>query len=410
MSFRHLLVLMCIYLGLTLSGLHAMAALLPTFIEIWSLTNTEAGWLNSSQYLAYVAAVPIIAFSERIDAKRLLLAGTLFNVIGYLGFALLADGLWSAVAFRVLQGIGFAFTYMPGVKAITDRVSPEQRGRGASIYVSSFATTTSFSIIIAGLLADSFGWRAAFILPTVTNAFAFFLIFTFLKTSEPEVASGPRRALFDFRDEFLDPRMRGFIIAATMHTVELLAVRGWTVVMLVVVSERWSWLDHETILVIATVLVLIGMPCSMVGGELGHRKGFAYASAVAMALSALACGAVGFAIEGPLWLFVFLVLMHNIFVLADSGALNGGAAEAAKTGRRGAAVTLMAFANALGSLIGPVLFGFMLDIGGGRFDPFAWGLAFLTLSACVLVGVGALVLGMRNGQSNLKKVENEKHG
>ena len=110
-----------------------MAALLPTFIEIWSLTNTEAGWLNSSQYLAYVAAVPIIAFSERIDAKRLLLAGTLFNVIGYLGFALLADGLWSAVAFRVLQGIGFAFTYMPGVKAITDRVSPEQRGRGASI-------------------------------------------------------------------------------------------------------------------------------------------------------------------------------------------------------------------------------------------------------------------------------------
>ncbi|NBT43155.1 MAG: MFS transporter, partial [Alphaproteobacteria bacterium] len=58
MSFRHLLVLMCIYLGLTLSGLHAMAALLPTFIEIWSLTNTEAGWLNSSQYLAYVAAVP----------------------------------------------------------------------------------------------------------------------------------------------------------------------------------------------------------------------------------------------------------------------------------------------------------------------------------------------------------------
>ncbi len=406
MSFRQLLILMCIYLGLTLSGLHAMAALLPTFIEIWDLTNTEAGWLNSSQYLAYVAAVPIIAFSERIDAKRLLLTGTLFNVVGYLGFALLADGLWSAVAFRVLQGIGFAFTYMPGVKAITDRVSAKNRGRGASIYVSSFATTTSFSIIIAGMIADAFGWRAAFILPTITNIGAFVLILFFLQKAEPEVGDGPRRALFDFRDEFSDPRMRGFIIAATMHTLELLAVRGWTVVMLVVVSERWSWLNHETILIIATFLVLIGMPCSMAGGELGHRKGFAYASALAMALSALSCSAVGFAIDGPLWLFVFLVLMHNVFVLADSGALNGGAADAAKTGRRGAAVTLMAFANALGSLVGPVLFGFMLDLGGGRQESFAWGIAFLTISGCVMAGVAALIIGMRRYPRKLREVSN----
>ncbi len=176
--------------------------------------------------------------------------------------------------------------------------------------------------------------------------------------------------------------------------------------MLVVVSERWSWLNHETILIIATFLVLIGMPCSMAGGELGHRKGFAYASALAMALSALSCSAVGFAIDGPLWLFVFLVLMHNVFVLADSGALNGGAADAAKTGRRGAAVTLMAFANALGSLVGPVLFGFMLDLGGGRQESFAWGIAFLTISGCVMAGVAALIIGMRRYPRKLREVSN----
>ncbi len=395
MAFRPLLILMCVYLGLTLSGLHAMAALLKDFIVLWDLSNTEAGWLNSSQYLAYVAAVPIIAFSERIDAKRLLLAGTVFNVVGYLGFALLADGLWSAVAFRILQGIGFAFTYMPGVKAITDRVTAEQRGRAASIYVSSFATTTSFSILIAGAIADVFSWREAFLLPALTNALAFVLILFALPPALPEQGEGPRRALFDFSVELKDPRMRGFVIAAAMHTVELLAVRGWTVVLLVVASAHWAWLDQYTILVIATGLVLLGVPCSMIGGELGHRYGFARASGLAMACSAIACGAVGFSLGGPLWLFAGLVLIHNIFVLADSGALNGGAAQAAFPGRRGAAITLMAFANAIGSLIGPVLFGFMLDLGGGRQATWAWGLAFLTISLCVIIGVAALNHGMR---------------
>lgn len=397
MALRPLLILMCVYLGLTLSGLHAMAALLPEFIRIWDLTNTEAGWLNSSQYLAYVAAVPIIAFSERIDAKRLLLVGTLFNVVGYLGFAFLADGLWSAVAFRILQGVGFAFTYMPGVKAITDRVAQADRGRAASIYVSSFATTTSFSIIIAGALADAFTWRAAFILPAATNLAAFLLVSLALPSVKPEEGVGPRRAVFDFGLELRDPRMRGFVIAATMHTVELLATRGWTVAFLVFAAERWPWLDGYTILVIATFLVLIGVPCSMAGGEFGHRRGFATASAAAMALSAIACAAVGFSVAGPLWLFLFFVLAHNVFILADSGALNGGAAQAALAGRRGAAITLMAFANALGSLIGPVLFGFVLDHTGGRQDPFAWGFAFMTISLCVVAGVAALRHGMRAG-------------
>lgn len=395
MALRPLLILMCIYLGLTLSGLHAMAALLPEFIALWGLSNTEAGWLNSSQYMAYVVAVPLIALSERIDAKRLLLIGTLFNIVGYLGFAFLADGLWSAVGFRVLQGVGFALTYMPGVKAITDRVESSQRGRAAAIYVSSFATTTSFSIIIGGEIAAAYSWREAFLLPALTNAIAFVLIWLALPAAQPEQGQGQRGALLDFRPELRDPRMRGYVIAGTMHTVELLAVRGWTVVFLVVASERWPWLDGTTILVIATALVLIGMPTSMIGSEIGHRRGFAYTSALAMGVSAIACAFVGFSISAPFWIFAILVVFHNLWVLADSGALNGGAAAAAAPGRRGAAITLMAFANALGSMIGPVLFGFVLDVSGGRFEPMAWGFAFLTLSIAVLIGVFALDRGIR---------------
>lgn len=400
MALRPLLILMCVYLGLTLTGQHAVAALLKDFIVLWDLSNTEAGWLTSSQYVAYIVTVPLIALADRIDARRMLLAGVAFNILGYLGFALLADGLWSATAFRVLQGVGFAFTYMPGIKAITDRVASDQGGRAASIYVSSFATTTSFSIIIAGLIADAYTWRAAFILPAATNAIAGALILFWLPPAKPEQGEGPRRALFDFSRELRDPRICAFVFAAVMHTIELLAMRGWTVVFLATASVRWPWLDPFTILAAATFLVLLGVPTSIVGGEFGHRHGFAFAAALAMAGSAIACGAVGFALTGPLWLFCLLVLAHNLFVLADSGALNGGAAQAALPGRRAAVITLMAFANALGSLIGPVLFGLILDLAGGRAEAWAWGLAFMAISLCVVAGVVALYAGMRRAPAS----------
>ena len=57
-------------------------------------------------------------------------------------------------------------------------------------------------------------------------------------------------------------------------------------------------------------------------------------------------------------------------------------------------MTLMAFANALGSLIGPVLFGFILDMSGGRQEPFAWGLAFLALGVCMAIGAETLRRGV----------------
>lgn len=397
MALRPLLILMCAYLGLTLTGMHAMGALLPRFIDMWSLSETEAGLLTSAMFVAYIGTVPLIALSEKIDAKPMLLAGTLCNIVGYLGFGMLADGLWSGIGFRVLQGIGFALTYMPGVKAISDRVDGSQRGRAASIYVSSFATTTSFSFVLAILIADAFTWRAAFILPAITNAAAFVLILLALPRAAPEKApDGPRRAVLDFRDELRDPRMRGFFIAATMHTVELLGVRAWSVAFFVFAAGVYGLEPNLFIAACcAGFLTFIGMPTSMAGGEYGHKHGFAFASGVAMACSAIACAAVGFSVLGPLALFVGLVLIHNCFVLADSGALNGGAAAAALPGRRGAAITLMAFANAIGSFIGPVLFGFVLDIAGGRQDPYAWGFAFMSLSLCVIIGVWALNGAMR---------------
>ena len=58
---RALTALMCAYLGLTVLGFHGVAALLPGFMDLWRLSETEAGWLLGVMSLCSLLASPAIA-------------------------------------------------------------------------------------------------------------------------------------------------------------------------------------------------------------------------------------------------------------------------------------------------------------------------------------------------------------
>src|ERR1043166_8990119 len=73
----------------------------------WSLSATQAGWLVGAFFAAYVVMVPILlALTDRYPARRVYLLGTGLTTLAHLGFALLADGFWSTLTFRVLAGVG----------------------------------------------------------------------------------------------------------------------------------------------------------------------------------------------------------------------------------------------------------------------------------------------------------------
>jgi len=92
-------------------GAFTLPALLPGYIAAWGLSKTEAGWLVGIFFAAYVVMVPVlVALTDRLPARRVYLFGTGLTVLSHLGFALLADGFWSAMAMRVLAGIGWART------------------------------------------------------------------------------------------------------------------------------------------------------------------------------------------------------------------------------------------------------------------------------------------------------------
>ncbi len=400
MPFRRLLILMCAFLCLTLLGMHSVPALLPLFAEMWALSNTEAGWLAGISYLAYLFGVPFVGITDRIDARKMLILGALINAVGYAGMGF-ADGFWSALVYRGLQGLGFAWTYMPGIKAMSDRTTGPDKGRGAAIYVSSFAIGSSLSVWIAAEITTLYGWEWAFVVPAIGNLLAAGLLIVLLPPVTLDNPVKAIRILPDFRPVFKNRASVGYVIGSFAHNFELQGIRSWTVTFL-----AWAAVARPDVPsdlnapLIAMLLILIGLPTSFVGAEFGHRIGYARTSFLAMSISALFAVLVGFSAAWPIWLFVGLVVAHNLMVLVDSGTLNGGTINSANPEQRGNTVAAFGTASAAGGLLGPVLLGVILDATGSGKTAESWGVAFALLGVTVLAGgIAVRVLSWKGEQT-----------
>src|SRR5688572_32918551 len=109
MTMHRAVVAMCAAQVCAQIGAFSVAALIPTLIPAWGLTNTEAGWISGIYYAAYTVVVPLLAsLTDRVDAKRIYLGSVALTAFAFAGFALAATGFWSALAFRALMGIGWA--------------------------------------------------------------------------------------------------------------------------------------------------------------------------------------------------------------------------------------------------------------------------------------------------------------
>jgi Major Facilitator Superfamily len=99
MTLNRGVVTMCAAQACAQIGAFSVAALLPTLIAVWSLSNTEAGRISGIYYAAYTLAVPLLAsVTDRVDPKRVYLASVALTAIAFAGFAWIGTGFWSALA------------------------------------------------------------------------------------------------------------------------------------------------------------------------------------------------------------------------------------------------------------------------------------------------------------------------
>jgi MFS family permease len=383
-------------------GFSSYAALLPELRDLWQLSNSQAGIVAGLFFAGYIGTVSFwTALTDRVDGRRIYLAGSVLAAAGGAGFGLFADGLASAVFFQVILGIGIAATYMPGLRLLSERVTGASQSRYVAFYTSFFGVGTALSLALAGFVAPAYGWRAAFIGSAAGPLIAGVVVFS-LVDSIPDPNKGKTKyslsSLFPvaaWRRVLANRACAGYTLGYAAHCLELFGSRGWMVAFLAYSASlhagaSFPW-PYATI---AAVISLIAVPASILGNEIALNIGRRRWILMVMAASGSAGIALAFGASWHWAAVLGLLVVYSMLVMGESGTLTAGLMAAAPQDLRGAAMGLYSLAGFAGGMMGPVVFGAALDAAGGASRQAAWVAGYAAVgSGCLAAPIVARLFG-----------------
>jgi MFS family permease len=372
-------------------GAFTLPALLPAYIADWNLSKTEGGWLIGIFYAAYVVAVPVlVALTDRLPTRRVYMFGAGLTAFAHLGFALFADGFWSAFILRALAGIGWAGAYMPGLKAIADTLEGPAQSRAVSMHAAGVGIAGASSFAIAGVVGAAFGNTAAFLFGGCTALVALAIAWIVMPRQAVHTAESDPRALLDFRPVFRNRPAMAWIAGYAVHTWELAACRAWGVTFLTIAAAQAgspAWLPAPPILF--TIANLISIVVSISGNELAQKFGRMRIITLAFGSAAILSVCAGWTVGLSMLLTTCLVTAWLAAIFLDSSALTAGTVQAAEPRLRGATMGLHSMCGYAGGFIGPLGVGLALDWAGDNLT-LGWGLGFGHLAIVTLLGYAIL--------------------
>ncbi|MEE8434461.1 MAG: MFS transporter [bacterium] len=382
-----LTVLMCAALASGLLGFSTLPALLPVLMTEWAISGTEAGWVASLIFAGYMVAVPILVpMTDRVDARTVFLAGAAVSSLSLVGFGMFAGGFWSGLFFRVTLGIGFAGTYMPGLKVLTDRLETENPSRGIAFYTSSYLIGAALSYYLAGRIDATLGWRWAFALMALGPLVSVLLVW-WGTSPKPPPPGVPFRLLPDFRPLLKNRQALGYMGAYAMHSWELFASGSWVIAFLTFSAGlRSGAAAGWNITAIGSLITLTALPASILGNELALRIGRRRTVTIIMWVSAALGCSIGFMAAQPFPIVVALCVAYGLTTTAESATVTAGAVMSATPETRGALMALHSFIGFGGGFLGPVAFGLALDMAGGRETGAGWQSAYIVAGAGAALG------------------------
>jgi MFS family permease len=388
MRARPLVLLMCLgQVGSLLPHVVVPAVMAGHLIPAWGLSNAQAGLMAAAYAGGYMVAVPILsALTDRHDARRILWLGSLCSALATLGFALLAQGLASAMLWWGLAGAGFAGAYMPGLRALTDRLGSRDTSRAVTLYTATFSLGVGLSFLVSQWVADRWGWRWAFGL-TGLGPLLMLGVASALRPVQPPAAQGH---LLDVRPVLKNRPTLGYILAYGAHCFELYGMRTWLVAFWTFVTLRHPESALPSPMWVSVLVTLVAMPASIWGNELSIRHGRNRAITWIQVASAAVAVGIGLMSGDAPWLLFAMVMLYAVTVPADSGSLTAGMSATADPGLKGLTYALHSMVGFGLSALAGWLVGATLDVFGGSGEPRAWTAAYVVLAAGILCGPLAL--------------------
>ena len=389
LSGRALVAAMCLgQLGNLLPHVTVPAIMAQSLMPLWGLSAAQAGLMASAFALGYMVAVPMLTtLTDRIDPRLVLMAGSALSGLATIAFGIFADGLWSATLIWAVAGIGFAGAYMPGLKALIDRLPAGDTSRSVTLYTASFSVGVGLSFLVAQLVAEAFGWRSAFYVTGTGPLIMLAACIGLTPCKPPHVHSH----FLDFGPVLRNRAALGYIFGYGAHCFELYGMRTWIVAFWTFVMMENGGVAPLGAVSVSVIVTLLSLPASVLGNEAALRYGRHFAIIVFMVASAAVALAIGFNASASPLILLPLVLLYGVTVPADSGALTSGTSASAAPTHRGAT---LAFHSTVGfglSALGAWGGGVALDAAGGPDKPSAWLALFALLAVGILLGPLALL-------------------
>jgi predicted MFS family arabinose efflux permease len=275
--------------------------------------------------------------------------------------------------------------YMPGLRALTDGIGGARRARVAALYTSSFTIGTALSFLLgrAGIL---WGWRAAFMVASVAGLAG--LILAWAALPRPAVRASPAKTFFPLRAVLQNRDAMILIVAYTATIWGAVGLRQWVVVFMGFCAgdpTRTDW----SMLAVAALINLLGVPAGLWGNELAIRFGLRPTAILVFVVSAVVTALFGFAALLPYLAAALAALAVGFLAQGNFSNLTSGLLAVAMPQYAGATMALYSCIGLGGGFVGTVLFGAALDGFGGTARLGAWVAAFATSAIASLIGAAA---------------------
>ena len=380
------LALLSLALFMALLPISSYVAALSSIQSELGLSNTAAGALFSAYLAGYAAsALFVVPLTDQFGAKRVVYASAALSVAAHLLFPLTAHDAVTGSVLRALAGVGFLGVYIPGLRIVAERFSKDKRGSAIGLFVTAQYASHSGSLALTGWVMSVMEWRGAYTVVAAASAASIPMMAMLLRSHSPAQPSGSSGRL---DPTILASRPVQFVILGySIHALNLYAIRVWLPVFLASILIARGVADGQAAVTAASaggLALAFGAAGPVVGGVISDRLGRTMAASSILGISAVCAVGLAWVVHWPWGLIVGASAVLAWAASADSAIYQTGITEVSDPTRLGSALALQASLGLVGGVIGPIMFGGILDIMTGKYQ---WAFAFSALGSLAVVAI-----------------------
>lgn len=162
-----------------------ISPILPLIRDEYHLSYSQVGWVAAAYEIGFAATLILSGYlGDRYRRKMLIIFGLFLSIIAMFLVGQV-KGFYTLLILRMLAGIGFSTYFSSGFALIAEYFNTKERGKAVGIHSSGSSAGRFVGPLVAGIVANSFGWKWSFY---VLGVYAFLVLISFTVLVKHEIS------------------------------------------------------------------------------------------------------------------------------------------------------------------------------------------------------------------------------